>query len=142
MSRFTPDEASRLPQEIVAAAAGWAGHVDRFKTELDMTVASDPASWGFHDYIATLLIRDQIEKLLCPGVLPAQQKIANFIQEYDKELISFTNDDEEELFMQFVRSGGGLGADEFMADRWWWHRVPQSGPVLEELLDWRRRIFG
>jgi hypothetical protein len=140
LSLFTPAEVSQLPPELIEPAAGWAGHVERLKSELRVTAANHPRSWGFHDYIATLLIRDRVEKLL-PSVPEAlRNRVTAFVQGYDDELTSFTKDDRDELLIRFASSGGGLTEKEFMASQWWWHRIPQSGPVVEELLDWQRRM--
>lgn len=139
LSRFTPEEAPRIPQQLVESAAGWAGHIEKLESELHATPASHPRSWGFHDYIATLLIRDEVEKLLPSVPAFARDRVLNFIHDYDSKLTSFTDEDREELFIRFTRSGGGLAEEEFMASQWWWHRIPQSGPVTEELLDWYRR---
>jgi hypothetical protein len=140
LSLFAPAEVSQLPRELIEPAAGWAGHVERLKSELRVTVATHPQSWGFHDYIATLLIRDRVERLL-PSVPEAlRNRVTAFIQRYDDELTSFTEDDRDELLIRFASSGGGLTEKEFMASQWWWRRIPQSGPVVEELLGWHRRM--
>jgi hypothetical protein len=101
-----------------------------------MNFAESQDCWGFHDYIAALLIRDRVEKYLPIAPDFSTARIAEFIKKYDDEFVSFTQDDHNELLIDFATTGGGMADGQFMMDRWWWHRVPRSGPVIEELLDW------
>jgi hypothetical protein len=131
--------AGELPDAFVDSAVAWAGHVDRLLSERDATSESLPAGWGAHDYIAACLIRDRVEKLMPTVPESLTAGIARFIKLYDVKIISFTEDDYNRLLARFAIIGSEIASDEIVESKWWWHRIPKSGPAREELLSWSHR---
>jgi hypothetical protein len=126
--RHTAGRTSRGTLDLMVA---WGLHVEKIDLDRASTV-SDPGAWGPHDLVAALFIRDFLEAnvLKLPPALHA--KVMTFVSGYDERFRSVTQADEEHLVesvAELVVAGRG----------WWWHRVPDSGPIREELAELGRQ---
>jgi hypothetical protein len=114
---------------VIELATAWALHVS--KIGADRTASPDaPATWGPHDLVAALYIRDFLAE--CIGQLPAElgEKVSVAIRPYDEVFRSVTQLDRDRLVAHV--------AEVSVIDKpWWWHRIPDSGPMLDELRAFR-----
>jgi hypothetical protein len=116
---------------------GWTKHVARLDLEHRSLHADDPTTWTAWDYIAALLIRDWVEEGMGLLVGSVERKVREMVKWHDARFCSFTGPDVGHLFARFASDA----ADEDLVDKnWWWGRIPRSGPVLEELLEWARAV--
>ena len=120
----------RLSQErsldAAELAASWASRVE--KIDQDRTLPwTDRTVWSEHDLAGSLFIRDFLQQAL--DVLPAslrERLIAGFVAVADERFRSYTVADLD------GRMGRVAGIDP-AGKAWWWHRVPESGPITRDL---------
>jgi hypothetical protein len=119
--QMTPERSPNV-LELVAA---WALHVR--KIDADRTrPPDDPRTWGPHDLVAALYIRDFLAD--CLSRLPAalSDKVIAAVHPHDELFQAVTQDD----YGQFVARVADL---DVTGRPWWWHLIPDSGPMLDEL---------
>lgn len=104
---------------------GWRAHVRRFVAELDAAPA-DRATWGAHDYIGALHIREALERGLALLQDQDREDAKRQVADTDRDLEAQTEPDPSGLLNGFL-------SPESTSDSWWWHRVPSRGPVRDEL---------
>jgi hypothetical protein len=122
LNRF-PEERSRLLNVI----ASWGWKVRVFAGQLDRSLTEpDPKIWGADDLAGALFNRDRVETMLAqvPEVLSGRVRAA--VDEFDVEYRAFTVDDNRDEITRVAH----VGRDR---EGWWWHRIPDRGPVREEL---------
>lgn len=115
--------------DLQRLAVAWRQHVEKIARETDLLarapeVVRDPQVWGAHDVAAALYIRDRIARL----AVGRNHDAAAFdtVTGADTLFRSITREDEHDFLGRLI--------DEDLSDReWWWHRVPESGPIAEEL---------
>lgn len=103
---------------------GWQQHVQRFVAELD-TDPHDRTTWGVHDYIGALHLRDAVERGLALLQDGEQADAIRHVTPVDRKLEEQTEPDEAALLGVFPSDSSG--------GSWWWHRVPTRGPIRTEL---------
>lgn len=106
---------------------GWSRHVRRFVGGIHSTPINDAVIWGADDYIAALTIRSMIEETRTEVPSGLATQFDAWLDRVDAEYRDFAVPDEQGLIPRWVH-------DE-VPDGWWWHRVPPSGPILEDLLE-------
>jgi hypothetical protein len=119
--QVTPDRSL----SITELAASWAAHVRKIGADRTMP-PDDPRTWGPYDLVAALHLRDFLAR--CTDRLPTElrEKVIVAVLPYDQMFRDITQPDDDQLV--------ALIEDESVADKpWWWHRIPDSGPMLDEL---------
>jgi hypothetical protein len=86
----------------------------------------DPGTWGAHDLVAALYIRDFLADWISRLSAELHYKVITAIRPYDEKFLELTQPDGEHL----VARAAALSLED---KPWWWHRIPDSGPVLDEL---------
>ena len=110
---------------VIQLAAGWARHVRKIGADRTMP-PDDPGTWGPYDLVAALHIRDFLAD--CADQLPMdlREKVSAAILPYDQLFRDMTQPDDDQLV--------ALVEEENVAGKpWWWRRIPDSGPLLDEL---------
>ncbi len=112
-------------RNLADLVVGWAAHVNRLHSEQYLRPGEDHEAWTAHDYVAALIIRDVIERAL--RLLPREVEDHAFtvVTKHDELLRAFTEPDHTGVLQRFAPGEWGSG--------WWWQRLPQSGPVRQEL---------
>lgn len=124
-----PESRSGDIHELVEA---WQQHVDKIDAERDLS-GTDPSVWGAHDLPAALYLRDRVQRALEDSNLAVQDRnqLSAEVSRVDQRFQTATVEDTDHLL-------GRLLSEDVSGRSWWWHRVPTSGPIVEEL----RRLFG
>jgi hypothetical protein len=107
---------------------GWAQHVQKIDADRSK-LASDRDVWVAHDLIAAFFLRGFLES--CIGLLPdsLRDKLVERVSEFDKLFMSITQPDDGHVVERVM--------EESVAGRqWWWRRIPDSGPMLADLLEY------
>jgi BMFP domain-containing protein YqiC len=86
----------------------------------------DPKIWGAYDLVGTLFNRDKVEAMLARLPEALADKVRGVVDEFDEEYRAITVDDDRGEIVEI----GDVSRDR---DGWWWHRIPDRGPVREEL---------
>lgn len=110
---------------VIELTAAWAAHVRMIGADRTMP-PDDPRTWGPHDLVAALHLRDFLSH--CAEQLPRElkDKVNAVIVPFDEMFQEITQPDDSHLV--------ALVENESVADKpWWWHRIPDSGPMLDEL---------
>jgi len=109
---------------------GYAAHINKLVAEHDLQ-PEDRDAWNAHDYVATLIIRDLVERGL--GLLDddLRARAAQAIAHVDDQLTTYTEPDQRHLVRRFAAEEAGRD--------WWWDRIPRSGPVRVQLLGFAER---
>jgi hypothetical protein len=111
--------------DAIDLATAWEVRVR--KIDLDRTLPwSDRSVWNEHDLAGTLFIRDFLQDALdqLPGSL--RERLEHWVNEVDDRFRSYTVDDPAGRMATI--------ADVDLTGRpWWWRRVPDSGPIVEDL---------
>lgn len=104
-------------------ADGWSAHVRRIIDEFDAR-QEDRTTWGAHDYVAALHLRDAIERGLQMLDESSRAAALDQVAATDQEFSDQTEDDQGTLLSAFLGSSG---------DAWWWQRIPVRGPIRSEV---------
>lgn len=98
---------------------GYSMHVGKFEKR------SQPTDWGAGDFLATLYLRDRLERVLGqvpPGV---RDELVAELNVLDRRLQDAT---EEDRGGRVLRSAGEVRP----RSAWWWWRLPVVDPAREE----------
>lgn len=111
---------------VLDLLVSWALHVEKIDSDR-LGSAADRGVWGGYDLVAAYSVRDFLAGCLERLGNPLRGKVIGVVESYDTQLRSITVDDEKQVLRRYV--------DSDLTDApWWWHRIPDSGPLLEELL--------
>ena len=114
---------------VIELMAAWALHVNKIGADRT-ALPDDPATWGPHDLVAALYIRDFLAECVSRLSTELGDRVGAAIRPYDDMFRSVTQLDRDHLVARV--------AEMSMIDKpWWWHRIPDSGPMLDELLAFR-----
>lgn len=137
---FTADERRALEEcrcggghesrNVLDVLASWALHVQKLDSERSVVLThsiADAKIWGAHDLVAAQYMRNHLEDCLQQVPEWLRSKVVEQVARIDDRFMSFTKPDDDNMLARF---------DEYSvsAPGWWWHRIPVSGPVLEDLL--------
>jgi hypothetical protein len=137
-ARFAPDELASLDRYLYRLSAdrsmsvlelltAWRLHVQRIDRERSASV-DDPQTWDANDLVSALLLRDFLEDCLVLLPSPLRSTVAELVSGVDDLFKSTTQVDDRHLI--------DLVTDREQAGRgWWWQRIPDSGPILADLLE-------
>jgi hypothetical protein len=115
--------------ELLGVVDSWASQVLRmFRESLDPPGPADDA-WGAHDLVGALLARDRIEGAIV-GIADDRVKPLPTLAVADELFRVFTVADEDGLMNEAHSTSPG--------DQWWWKRVPLTGPIAQDLRQWRQ----
>ena len=103
---------------------GWRGEVGKLVRELDSS-ADEETAWGAYDYVGALLARERLEFGLTLLTSDEVAQAMREVSDIDDELIDMTEADVHGMLRRFI-------LDEH-DDAWWWHRIPERGPVRDEI---------
>jgi hypothetical protein len=116
-----PDRRMDVPSLVGA----WAKHVQKIEDDLDLP-DSDRSVWGAHDLIAALTIRNAVERAVALVSTELSSRVAEVLGSVDEQFMSYTEDDPRSS----LEKVDVLPADR---DHWWWHRIPQRGPIRRDI---------
>ncbi|HEX5203379.1 MAG TPA: hypothetical protein VFW27_25895 [Actinoplanes sp.] len=123
-SRTVPLSGDRTA-DALELAAGWAGRVDKLDRDRALPW-SDRTVWNEHDLAGSLFVRDFLQQALNGLPETTRRKLAEWVGAADQRFRGFTVDDPAGRMSRVAEVDlGGRG--------WWWRRVPDSGPIVEDL---------
>jgi hypothetical protein len=122
--------ASGKEVDAIGLADSWEAHVEKIDRDRSLPW-SDRTVWNEFDLNAALAIRDYLESAMnnLSEILGA--KMTGYVTEADDRFMSITVED----------SGKRMAAVaelDITGRGWWWLRVPDSGPIVEDLARWSR----
>jgi hypothetical protein len=111
---------------LAAILRGWGSDVRRFIGGVHSTPIKDAIVWGADDYVGALTMRSMVED--ARSQVPAGLKVQfdAWLEQIDSDYRGFTAPDDAHLLGRWIHQD--------VPDQWWWHRVPPSGPVLDDLM--------
>src|SRR5690349_14007027 len=112
--------------DALELAAGWAARVEKIDRDRALPW-SDRTVWNEHDLAGSLFQRDFLPEAVDELSPPTRSKLARWVEAADERFRGYTTDD----------PSGRIGkvAEVDLAGRgWWWRRVPDSGPIVEDLV--------
>ena len=133
---FGPDELTEIAaraipfgnDQVVDAlqfAAGWATRVAKF--DADRALAwTDRTVWNEHDLAGSLHQRDFLERSMAQLPTPLRERLTAWVAEVDERFRSYTVDDPDGKMAKIAEV-------DLTGRPWWWRRVPDSGPIVEDL---------
>jgi hypothetical protein len=135
-SVLTDDEISDIAERPLALADGtesdaidlavaWTLHVRKIDQDRALPW-SDRTVWTEHDLAGALFLRDRVETAL--NTLPSTlaTKLRTYVDTSDAVFRSFTIDDSGERMAK-------IASVDVAGRGWWWFRVPDSGPIAQDL---------
>ncbi|MEV6426148.1 hypothetical protein [Nocardia australiensis] len=140
-SNFADDEVAIIERSTVRLKSGeernaiqladsWEAHVEKIDRDRSLPW-SDRSVWNEYDLCAAMSVRDYLKSAI--NTLPEKlsEKMAAYVSEADDVFRSITVDDSGKRMAAVADSDtSGRG--------WWWFRVPDSGPITEDLARWNR----
>ncbi|WP_017543747.1 hypothetical protein [Nocardiopsis prasina] len=135
---FAPEELDRLEQFPVRIPTGhefgllgllgaWHTHVRRLRA--DLTLADgDPSACGVHDLVTALVLRDFVDRGIATLGTELTRSVDSALADLDERFRSLTEEDGVGLLALAEPEAEGR-TDE----KWWWRRIPLSGPARREL---------
>lgn len=103
----------------------WALHVQKIDEDRAKP-ATDRHVWGAHDLIAAVSLRSFLARCLDRLPEPLEGKVAGQLARYDEHFVAITREDDGRLLEQ-------VAEEDLSGKPWWWHRIPDSGPIADEL---------
>lgn len=137
-ARFTAVELAELAQlnssssgqpkfRLVNQVATWGYEVQRLSGQLDRSLAErDPAILGAYDLVGALFTRDRAETATAGAPDSVRGRVREVLDGFDAAYRAITVDDARD---EITRAAD---VRRFRAG-WWWHRIPDRGPVRQEL---------
>jgi len=111
--------------DALELAAGWAGRVEKIDRDRALPW-SDRTVWNEHDLAGSLFLRDSLQQALDGLPESIRGKLADWVAAADERFRGYTVEDAEGRMSRVAEVElGGRG--------WWWRRIPDSGPILEDL---------
>jgi hypothetical protein len=112
-------------RDAIDLAVSWDRHVDKIDTDRALA-SSDRRVWTEYDLVAALFQRDFLKMAL--DRLPAQlrERLRLIVDATDEQFRSYTVDDPSGRI-------GQVGGVDLAGRGWWWRRVPETGPIAEDL---------
>jgi hypothetical protein len=121
----TVQVSSQRMLDLANLLQAWKGHVEKIEGDLSLP-ESDRSLWGAHDFIAALYIRDFLQVGISGLKRVGHEKFDRIVGEIDERFCSYTEVDEIGLAERVDgRSDPNRG--------WWWRRIPDRGPIRNEL---------
>lgn len=115
-------------RDVIQLRDAWAAHVRKIDADRALPY-EDHTVWNEHDLCAALIIRDCLQ--LAIDGLPAEvaSKATEYAATVDESFRSYTVADSGRRMAAVAEMG--------LRDRgWWWFRVPDSGPIVQDLARW------
>ncbi|GIF24273.1 hypothetical protein BJ973_007753 [Actinoplanes tereljensis] len=111
--------------DALELAVGWAGRVEKIDRDRALPW-SDRTVWNEHDLAGALFLRDFLQDALDDLPPPIRRKLTPFVEASDERFRGYTVDDPAGRM-------GTVAEVELGGRAWWWRRVPDSGPIVEDL---------
>ncbi|MGW4714528.1 hypothetical protein [Nocardia sp. NPDC004260] len=117
-------------RDAIRLADSWEAHVEKIDRDRSLPW-SDRTVWNEYDLHAAYTVRDYLESAVnqLPTMLAA--KVNNYVSDADNRFTSITVEDSGKR-MAAVANIDTTGRG------WWWFRIPDSGPIVEDLARWSR----
>jgi hypothetical protein len=107
-------------------ALSWASKVR--KIDLDRALPrSDRTVWNEHDLVGMMFWRDFLATGLDQLRPELRAKLQQFVGQADDRFRSITIEDSGQRMMVIA------GVEPSTNRAWWWYRVPETGPIAEDL---------
>jgi hypothetical protein len=111
--------------DAVELAIGWANRVQKIDADRARPW-TDRSVWNEHDLAGSLFLRDFLQAGLDQLPRSLRERLGGWVARADEQFRSYTVDDPAGRMAQI--------AEVDLAGRpWWWRRVPDSGPITEDL---------
>lgn len=107
---------------------GWSYHVSRLHKEAPGPI--DRSTWGMHDYLASMNLRDFIAKSTDHIDDTDRVLVEQLVAAIDGEFESFTENDD----LGVVSKAGN--PSESSSRNWWWRRIPRQGLARTDFDEW------
>jgi hypothetical protein len=111
--------------DAIDLATGWANRVRKIDADRALPW-SDHSVWNEHDLAGTLFTRDFLQEALDQLPLSLRKRLESWVAQVDDHFRSYTVDDPAGRMATIAEV-------DLTARPWWWHRVPVSGPIVEDL---------
>lgn len=112
-------------RDAIDLSLAWADSVQ--KIDLDRALpSSDRSVWTEHDLAGSLFLRDHLQRALEQLPPSVRARMERFVGEADERFRSSTVDDPGERIAT-------VADVEVNGRPWWWFRVPDGGPIAEDL---------
>ncbi|WP_157163540.1 hypothetical protein [Nocardia aobensis] len=139
--QFSDTERAELENHSVTLASGdrrdairladsWAAHIEKIDNDRALPW-SDRSVWNEYDFCAALTIRDYLNSAIELLPPPLAEKVSTYTSEADNRYLSITVEDSGKRMSAVAKVDPNTR-------QWWWYRVPDSGPILEDLARWDR----
>jgi hypothetical protein len=104
----------------------WAARVLKLYTDArERALFDDPKTWGVHDFIGSLYLRDAIERGIKSVTGSDGSVTITTLAAIDALLRSFTVDDDRQILRHLE--------PDAPREPWWWRRLPATGPIAMEV---------
>ena len=112
-------------RDAIDLAVGWAEHVRKIDADRALPW-SDHSVWTEHDLAGALFLRDFLQDALDQLSPSIRGRLESRVAEADEQFRSYTVDDPAGRMAKVAEV-------DLTGRPWWWHRVPDSGPIAEDL---------
>jgi len=130
LTTTTVDVSASRSLSLIDLLTAWSRHVEKIDSDRGRSF-DDRSVWVAHDFVAALAIRDFVEEGRDSLDATIQDKIEQYLQQVDSKFRAVTQDDSRHLV-------GRVAERDVTTKAWWWRRVPESGPVLQDMQNYAR----
>jgi hypothetical protein len=130
IERHTIKLATDENRDALRMAAAWEAHVNKIDNDRALPW-SDRSVWNEFDLVAALILRDYFQEAV--DTLPSRlrERVLALVAPVDDRFRGFTVPDSGKRIAK-------IGEIDMTGRGWWWFRVPDSGPITEDLARWNR----
>jgi hypothetical protein len=111
--------------DAIELAISWDAHVEKIDNDRVLPW-SDRTVWNEHDLAGALFMRDFLQDALDQLPATLRERLQTWVAESDARFRSYTVDDPAGRMAKIAEV-------DLTGRPWWWRRVPDSGPITEDL---------
>jgi hypothetical protein len=112
-------------RDAIDLVLGWKRHVQKIDSDRSLP-GSDRSVWTEYDLAAALFLRDFLQLALDRLNPSVKARLETHVAAIDDQFRSYTVDDPQGRM-------AAVAHVDLTGKPWWWHRVPESGPIVEDL---------
>jgi hypothetical protein len=117
--------AAGTESNAIELAVAWDRHVRKIDSDRALP-RTDRQAWTEHDLAGALFLRDRVEHAVDALPAPLALTLRGYLDPADERFRSCTVDDSGERMAR-------VAVVDVTGRAWWWFRVPDSGPIAEDL---------
>ena len=130
LERYSITLRSGKKRDAIQLANSWSAHVKKLDSDRGLP-QSDHSVWNEFDLCAAMSIREMLNSAIEQIPDSLAKKVSIYVSGADERFRSMTVADSGKRM-------AAIAEIDLEGRGWWWFRVPDSGPIVEDLARWSK----